>query len=275
MFGCEHGKDYPWKKVYRFLTSRVGRPWDRVFSEFCPLKMGSLQYRTQEQIAHSVTFNTFIKDGKVWYFEKYSPNHERQIEDSCSGYYCHSEIFYIHPKTKLLCYYKPKKVNYRKIQAEEEAKTLRILGDYHQLIKLDGIWYEVKGEPVQSDIMVVDGLHYRIAKSIPLPEKIDMKFFGRKVVPDKFPYKIVDGKILVPVDWRWHNGKNVGPRDRLIDSGKQITHWNRLNYNSVKITVCRQLNHKELKKHGLKNDVKIIGKPCRVCGNLYCTLTHR
>jgi hypothetical protein len=274
--GRDHykGCDYPWSKVHRFLTSRVGRPWDRVFSEYVHLDWVPTQYKNQDQLAYSVIFNTFMKDGKVWYFDNsLSTNNERQIEN-CGGYWSRLEIFYIHPKTKVLCYYKPKKVNYRKKQAEEEAKTLHILGDYHQLVKIKGIWHEIKGEPIPSDIVVIDGLHYRKVKSIPLSPTPTMTFFGRKVVPVKPPYKIVDGTFLVPIDWRDVNERKVGPRDRMIESDRQVTHWNRLNYNSVKITLYRQLNHKELKKYGLKNDVKITGKPCKVCGNVNCLLEH-
>ena len=273
--GRDHykGEDYPWKKVYRFLTSRVGRPWDHVFSEFVHLDWIPRQYKTENQIAHSVLFNTFMRDGKVWYFDKYLSNNERQLED-CGGYWRHSELFYIHPVTKLLCYYKPKKIDYKKRMAKEEAKTFRILGDYHQLVKIKGIWHEVKGEPIESDIVVIDGLHYRKVKTKPLPQPPTMTFFGRKVVPDKPPYKMVDGKYLVPVDYRWRDENKIGPKDRLIDDDYKDSIWRRLDYHSVKITLYRQLNHKELKKHGLKNDVKIVGKPCKVCGNVNCLLDH-
>src|SRR5208283_1718072 len=147
--GHDHykGEDYPWKKVYRFLVSRVGRPWDWVFSEYVHLDWIPHQYKTQEQISHSVRFNTFMRDGKVWFFDKYLSNNERQIED-CGGCWCHSDIFYVHPETKILCYYKPKKVNYRKLQQKKLDKKLRILGNYHQLYKQNGIWYEVKAEPI-------------------------------------------------------------------------------------------------------------------------------
>ena len=274
--GRDHykGEDYPWKKVYRFLVSRVGRPWDRVFSEYVHLDWIPRQYKTENQIAHSVILNTFIKDGKVWYFDRGYFSGERPIEESCGGFYCHSEVFYVHPQTKILCYYKPKKIDYKKRMAKEEAKTFRILGNYHQLVKIKGIWHEVKGEPVESDIVVIDGLHYRKVKTKPLPQPPTMTFFGRKVVPDKPPYKMVDGKYLVPVDYRWRDENKIGPRDRLIDDNYKDSIWRRLDYNSVKITVYRQLNHKELKKHGLKNDVKIVGKPCKVCGNINCLLDH-
>ena len=255
--GRDHykGCDYPWGKVYRFLTSRVGRPWDRVFSEYVHLDWIPRQYKTQEQISHSVLLNTFMRDGKVWYYDKYLSNNERQLED-CGGYWRHSELLYVHPTTKVLCYYKPKRIDYKKQQAEERAKTFRILGDYHQLIKTNGIWHEIKGEPVKSEIIEINGLHYRPLIGLPLPSK---------------SCKMIGGQIYMgcPRDDR----KTIGPRERMMEENdpnyrRNYYRFNSKNYDSVKITHCRQLNSKELKKHGLKNDVKpITYKKCEVCGN--------
>jgi hypothetical protein len=133
-------------------------------------------------------------------------------------------MFYVHPKTKILCHYKPKKVNYRKIQEEEEAKTFRILGDYHQLLKFDGIWYEVKG----------------------------------KIIENSFYDNLYEQR---------------GPRERLIGSfDKPRYYYIWKDFPHVKIVLKRQLSHKELKKYGIANDIKPIGKSCPVCGNLKCTL---
>jgi hypothetical protein len=284
--GRDHykGEDYPWRKVYRFLVSRVGRPWDHVFSEFVHLDWIPRQYKTQEQISHSVLLNTFMRNGKVWYYDKYLSNNERQLED-CGGYWSHSELFYVHPVTKILSYYKPKKIDYKKRRAEEEAKTLRILGDYHQLVKIKGIWHEVKGKPAESNIVVIDGLHYRKAKHIPVQEtESGLTFFGRRVVSDKPKFKIVDGEVLIPVavgNYRYYtnntysNDNRIGPRDRMLeDFSKDKPYYCRKNYESIEITVKRQLNHKELKKYGVKNDVKTIGKPCKICGNVNCIQQH-
>jgi len=267
--GRDHyrGCDYPWKKVNRFLTSRVGRLWDRVFSEYVHLDWVPRQYKTKEQIGFSVILNTFIKEGKVWYFDRGFGGNERPIENCGDGWYSHSDIFYIHPTTKILCYYKPKKVDRQKLQEEEEAKNFRVLGDYHQLLKFDGIWYEVKGEPNASEYIEIEGLHYRIVSS----------------VPNDGPYKIVDGKILIPAavgNYRYYYGgrysgeNKIGPRDRMISRGEDAYYWKRSNYNSVRITLYRQLNHKDLKKYGVKNDVKVVGKRCSTCGSSDCTLKH-
>lgn len=274
------GSDYPYNKVHRFIASRVGQYWNDVFSEFCHLDWVPRQYKTKEQISHTVELNTFLKDGKVWYYSNgYMGANEYPVEDdnASHGYYTRHELYYVHPKTGILCFRKRKKSNFKKQRAEETAKTLRILGDYHQLIKLDGLWCEVKAKPVESDIIEHEGLHYRKVKSIPQPETSapTVKFFGRKVVAEKPTFKVIKGMLVVPVatDWRY-SGKTVGPRDRLMDNDSSY-YWNRLNYNSIKITLCRQLNKKELKKYGLANDKKaVVGKRCQRCGGENCKINH-
>ena len=59
------GSDYPYNKVRRFITSRVGQYWNDVFSEFCHLDWVPRQYKTKEQISRIVELNTFLKDRKV------------------------------------------------------------------------------------------------------------------------------------------------------------------------------------------------------------------
>jgi len=268
-----YGEDMPWKKVHRFLVSRVGEFWNDIFSEYVHLEWVPEKYKTREQIANSVLVNTYMKDGKVYYFDKYCDrdNNEKTIDDYRFGY---GDCFYVHPITGKLCYRQTKKSCHKKEHAEKLAKTFRILGDYHQLIKRNGVWYEVKGKPIESDVVIIDGLHYKYIKSIPEIEQSDTYFFGRKVVPDKLPYKIFNGRYIVP--HTYHNkGKPIGPRDCMDKSVDYNTSfYNRFDYDSIKITLSRQLNKKELKKYGLTNDKKTIGKSCAVCGMLNCMINH-
>ena len=133
----------------------------------------------------------------------------------------------------------------------EMSKVLRVLGDYHQLIKIDGIWYEVKAKPVEDDVIEYKGLHYRKLKN-----------------PINFSKEVNDGVVMVGVGHRipcipvinpnrFNYNNSVGPRDLLINLNNERSTWvnhNIMNYGSVKIILRRQLNKKELIKHGLKND---------------------
>lgn len=136
--------NYPWKRVFRFLLSRVGQDFDKVTAEFVKLTWVPSQYRAFGQLAkHHIEVNTFFNDsGEICYYDRYS-----FAREACYKVSEQSEVFYVHPKTKLLCFQpRRKKINWKLKHAEEESKTLRILGDYHQLLKLNGIWYEIRGK---------------------------------------------------------------------------------------------------------------------------------
>ena len=277
------GEDYPYRKVHRFLTSRIGRFWNDVFSEFCHLDWVPRQYKTRDQIAHTVILNTFMKDGKVWYYDRYLSENERCIEDfNEMTYYSRQEAFYVHPQTGKLCYKQKKggrKAERRRSDAER-AKWFRILGDYHQLLKIDGVWYEVKGEPQEPDWVEVNGLHYKYIKESTIEQHEFKMGVGVKVLDrNDIGYVRINGRLAVPYrEARWE-GKPLGPKDCMIDGVPQYNrhnenfYWNRKDYKSVRIVVNRQLNGKELKKYGLSNDPK-VDKHCKVCGNARCVQNH-
>lgn len=266
-----YGDDYPYKKVDHFLHSRVGKCWDDVVSEFVHKDWIPPRYRLPSKISEKVEVNTFIQNGKVCFNDNFSWSYqgmrERQIEEEIR------ETFYVHPLTKLLCLFKPKRVNYKKQREIEEAKTIRILGDYHQLVKDNGIWFEVKGKPVEPDEVVIKGLHYKVQNRFPITSTPIYK----DIYKDKPEYKVVDGKLLLPIigDWRYR-GNRIGPKDRMIKPERQKSFGRYgFNHDSIKITMNRQLSSKELKKYGVTNDLpKTIKHRCDVCGGFGCTLTH-
>ena len=290
-----YNDDYPWNKVNRFLLSRVGRNWDDVYSEFHSLEWVPARHKNLEQLEHNILFHTFMKDGKVWYFDKYLSDSERPIDEldtPNSYYYSRDDVFYIHPETKILLYKKKKShASYIKRKSAEEAKTFRVLGDYHQLLKLRGTWFEVKGHPVKDEVIKVDGLHYREVPLKPWQKIINGKLVSEivptsemvrgRIIPEKTYYKIWQGKLLEPVKtpygYRYRNRDcDIGPRDRMISDGVYSFQTRRANNDSVKITLYRQLSSKELKKYGLKNDIKGFprGKRCDVCGGYDCQQQH-
>lgn len=276
-----YGEDYPWAKVRRFLMSRCGKNWNDVFSEYVHLDWVPAQYKTREQIAHVVILHMFLKNGKVWFYDRYLSENERPLEDIDVPergyiYYFHrDECFYIDPKDFTLRY-RHRKISRKKVGDDERRKHTIILGDYHQLLKIDGVWYEVKGKKKErDDVIEHNGLHYREVKHPILPPQSPMdKFFGRKVVPEKHEYTVINGKYYLPDRGEWrYGGREVGPRDRLVSSGGETYYWNRPNYSTVQITLYRQLNTKELKHHGLRNDAKIFRR-CPDCGSMNCQINH-
>lgn len=289
-WGRYKGYRYPYQKVHRFLLSRVGQNWDKVFSEYVHLKWIHDEEKTREKIGHAVESKTFMKNNEIWYYTNNSwftcgmvYSNEHRITDYPN------EMFYVHPTTKILCYKKSTRNESKKKELEERDSKLVILGDYHQLIKVKGFWYEVKGKPVTptSDIVVIDGLHYKKVKTLPETKQtatsvrppFPQTFFGRKVVEETPKYKKTDdGYYLIPHTepyyYRSHS-QPIGKRDAMMDLTDRRDGYpyytGGKDYRSVKITLYRQLNSKDLKKFGLKNDPIVLIKPaCSVCGGVDC-----
>jgi hypothetical protein len=139
-YGCEccrrRGKDYPWKRVNRWLRSKVGEPWSEVFSAYTKLDWILPEFRTLKRIKKSVETETFMEDKVLYYFDNYSWRCEAKV--SIPNEF--GDTFYVHPQTHTLEWAaKLKRPKYTK-----PKEYFLIIGDYHQIIRLDGIWYEVK-----------------------------------------------------------------------------------------------------------------------------------
>jgi hypothetical protein len=138
-----HGRNFPWRRADRFLKSKLGQPWAHISSLWTHADWLQPMHREYHKLTELVETHTFVQDGRVAYYEKYnwrSKNgrfHEFIDEQS-------SEILYVHPVTRKLCLKKKEpKTAWKARRAAKEAETSLVLGDYHQLLKLYGIWYEV------------------------------------------------------------------------------------------------------------------------------------
>ena len=147
---CSHcsdkrSKDYPYNRVLRWLRAHVGEPWDIVVSNFVRLEWIPVRYCFGSKLREHVETHTFIWDHEIYFYRKFSWNGAATSLKSCYN------VFYVHPQTKELCFKaRSKKTNWGAIERARRAKTMRVLGDYHQLLKLNGLWYEVKGKPSTS-----------------------------------------------------------------------------------------------------------------------------
>ncbi|MBZ5520789.1 MAG: hypothetical protein LAP21_00890 [Acidobacteriia bacterium] len=116
----------------RFLRSRLGRPWDKVYSELCAgldrRKVTGLHIfqHLESMVARSCHFGT---DGAL-YSILYG---ERQVRG-----------FYVHPRTGLLCEAQDESRQKRKLrQLEAEEITRLHPGGNIGYQKHEGIWYRV------------------------------------------------------------------------------------------------------------------------------------
>ena len=137
--------DFPWRHFCRFLESCVGRHIDDVIHDYVNADWVPVRERLASKIADVVVMNTFMENGEIYHYgRKYGHGIEKVSE---LNRYNYIPALYVHPDTRILC--KVERVSRKTwctIQQKERDKVVKILGDYHQLLKLNGIWYEVKAE---------------------------------------------------------------------------------------------------------------------------------
>ena len=135
---------FPYRRVYRFLRSRVGKLEADIVSEFLKCKWIPATERTYTKFRELVETNTFIKNKEIYYYDEYAFNgsFERRVKDHRNHYYYSCSLFYINPIDKTLQIVPTYPVE----PFKKNDNTIKILGDYHQFLKLNGVWYEIKAE---------------------------------------------------------------------------------------------------------------------------------
>ena len=132
-------EDVPRSHVERWLKSKVGEDFDSVFSEWTKLSWLPSRLRNLEYFKYFVETEVVFEDdqaSRVFCFRNY-------------GFvYPLSNSLYLDPNTKKIAFAKPlKKKSWKKSQEEKIAQRCIFLGDFHQLCKIDGIWYEIYLNP--------------------------------------------------------------------------------------------------------------------------------
>lgn len=116
----------------RLLRSKVGQPWNDVYSELCK-RLDPSTMAGQHVIGHLwdyVERHVEIIDGKL-----YSKRYRWNRTDLDGSY---RDRFYIHPETGILC--AVQKVP-RKQKEKQEQTDIVIIDNYHQYQKVNEIWY--------------------------------------------------------------------------------------------------------------------------------------
>ncbi|MDZ8257945.1 hypothetical protein [Nostoc sp. ChiQUE01b] len=116
----------------RFLRSKVGQPWNDVYSQLCQ-RLDPSTMAGQHVIDHVwdyVERHVEIIDGG--FYSKPYQGYRTQLDVS------HRDRFYIHPETGILC--AAEKIP-RKQKQKQEQTDIVIIDNYHQYQKLNEIWY--------------------------------------------------------------------------------------------------------------------------------------
>ncbi|MDZ8187764.1 MAG: hypothetical protein RMX96_23305 [Nostoc sp. ChiSLP02] len=139
----------------RFLRSKVGQPWNDVYSELSQ-RLDTKTMAGQHVIGHLwdyVELHVEIIDGSVYSkpYQGYRNLLARGYGDAFSARrYANggrSQRFYIHPETGILCAVEKNPIK----QTQKPKQTdILIIDDYHQYHKLNDIWYFITFEDFPS-----------------------------------------------------------------------------------------------------------------------------
>lgn len=112
----------------RFLHTRVGKPWDAVYSEICEnLKVQSVtQAHIRQHVKDMVDTHTYMKDDGLVYSHGRFWRREYEVEG-----------FYVHPKTGKLCFEPRKRYNSPK---SGNANVQRLNNRVY--VYRGGVWFE-------------------------------------------------------------------------------------------------------------------------------------
>jgi hypothetical protein len=132
----------------RFLESRAGKYWPKVYSEICEnlRPSNTVQQHVRDHIEDFVAVRTSIKDDVIWVHGGWRIH---RLDDG-------RERLYVHPVSQCLLRNKHwpgwrKAHEKQKARAAAEiAERRRELGGNRQLHKLGGCWFEVTLAPIES-----------------------------------------------------------------------------------------------------------------------------
>lgn len=128
----------------RFLRSNIGRPWDEVHSELCEHldDRKAIGLHVFEHLDDYVSVNCFFDDnGLLYVCRRYGG------EILVAAKYWYRTTYYVHPVSKLLCYFdgSDKRLKRWKLEQEKrqqrktvERKPISVNQSY---VRINGVWY--------------------------------------------------------------------------------------------------------------------------------------
>lgn len=149
------------RPLYRWLRSKVGQPWNTVYSDLC-YKLDPRGLSGQHILSHVwdfVELYVVLIDGVPY---------ERTNERSLSNYW--RETLYVHPETGILCL-----AEKLKKEAPKKCDDLLVIDSYHQYRKINDIWYLITFKDLSFDFA------RDILLKIEINEKLAVKNYHRKI----------------------------------------------------------------------------------------------
>lgn len=192
----------PYNKIVRFLHKHVGQHIDSVFSFFCNTEWIPLQYKTWKRFSHFVETNTSLREGKIFYIPRFWFS-EMFLEDENS-----KNFFYVHPVTRILCH-KPKTnvPSWRERELEKQKENFRFISKGVQLLKISGVWYEVKFQVATTKFKYV--FNTRKYEYVTLTEQEIEKLYTKPLdYTNRGSYRNINKRQLGYKELKKHNLKN-------------------------------------------------------------------
>ncbi|PSF38492.1 hypothetical protein C7H19_05775 [Aphanothece hegewaldii CCALA 016] len=153
----------------RLLRSKVGQPWDQVYSELCQqLKPNTLTgLHVISHLWDYVVLHVEMIDGVPYH--KASASHRRY--GPLGSYY--QDNYFVHPETRILCL-APKVTNFNK--KPKKPDDLIWIDDYHQYRKIDDIWYVITFKDFTPYLVVTD-----VVLKVPMTSKIAYDEYKKQI----------------------------------------------------------------------------------------------
>lgn len=152
--------------LLRFLESRVGHPWDDVYSEICEniRVTNAVQDHIRVHVKQFVETATSVDNqGRIW-INGYRPflldddQHTRLYVDPCSGVLC---------RNPNRVSWNQRQREYREANKAQRLETARSLSNGVELRKHEGVWYEVSLSPVPAPEMVDSAIMRGYVRKVP------------------------------------------------------------------------------------------------------------
>ncbi|MFL5729526.1 MAG: hypothetical protein ACJ75J_08575 [Cytophagaceae bacterium] len=200
---ASHQKDFndDLQPLIRFIRSRVGKPWDKTYSELCSRmdKRSVSGLHVFNHIFDFVYLHVELKDKKVWHLwgrqQLELTSHERWPR------------FYVHPRTGILL----KAKTYPKARVQNSMMDFVEVDALRRCYKLNGIWYEIAFEEVQETIrknIQPDG-RYQVTFESNIEPRLYHQFFPESGMPSSYDCILKFGRAIFPKSKRQLNSREI------------------------------------------------------------------
>lgn len=136
------------RPLERYLHAQAGRPWGRVYSELCARidRRNTVQQHIHQHLDDFVAMRLAVVDNRLHYERGWGGLHP--LDDPWAPQ------LYVHPDSGLLLYNraarqakraaKRERARERAALASRESADMRVLDEWHQLHRIEGVWYRIE-----------------------------------------------------------------------------------------------------------------------------------